>query len=95
MSAYQKLGIAAAFLSLSQATFSQVQTEAPTSKIVITEVVTSEAETQPESVSKVEISAEDEGTNDPVSTGAIRYEVSGKVLYVKQYEKLRIEQIEK
>lgn len=34
----------------------------------------------------------DEGTNDPVSTGATRFEVNGKVFYTKEFPQLRIVQ---
>jgi hypothetical protein len=70
------------------ATFSFGQTQNPT--LTIVEVVNETAE-----IPKLVVDPIDEGTNDPESTGSVKYVVNGKVIYIKELPLIRIEQIEK
>lgn len=76
------------FLNSGFHAFCQTATPSP---ILIVEQ--SEIETPAAPVKETE-EIQDEGTNDPVSTGATKYEVNGSTIYIKQLPLIRIEQIE-
>lgn len=74
------------------ATVSFGQTQNPT--ITIVEVVNESPEISIVSEDPI-VELIDEGTNDPESTGSIKYVVNGRVIYIKELPLIRIEHIEK